>query len=82
MAKIRIEGHLLEDRYVMVCSGDNAEDASFVRDEDTGQVFVVLEHIPAEDVRGQPDANPRCFGLRVWSANAPPPSVGRVLEVA
>jgi hypothetical protein len=82
MAKIRVEGHLLEDRNVMVCSGDTAEDASFVRDADTGQVFVVLEHIPHEDVRGQPDANPRCFGLRVWNANAQLPSVGRVLEVA
>jgi hypothetical protein len=82
MAKIRVEGHLLEDRNVMVCSGDTPEDASFVRDEDTGHVFVVLEHISHEDVRGQPNANPRCFGLRVWSASAPLPGVGRVLEVA
>ena len=82
MARIRVEGHLLEDRNVMVCSGDTAEDASFVRDADTGQIFVVLEHIPHDDVRGQPNANPRCFGLRVWSASAPLPGVGRVLEVA
>ena len=82
MAKIRVEGHLLEDRNVMVCSGESPEDASWVRDSDTGQVFVVLEHIPHEDVRGQPNANPRCFGLRVWSASAPLPRVGRILEVA
>jgi len=82
MAKIRVEGHLLEERNVMVCSGESPEDASWVRDADTGQVFVVLEHIPHEDVRGQPHASPRCFGLRVWSATAPLPSVGRVLEVA
>ncbi len=85
MAKIRVEGHLLEDRNVMVCSGETrlrAEDASFVRDADTGHVFVVLEHIPHEDVRGQPNADPCCFGLRVWNATAPLPSVGRILEVA
>ncbi|MEO8901135.1 MAG: hypothetical protein ABI488_05630 [Polyangiaceae bacterium] len=82
MAKIRVEGHLLEDRNVMVCSGETPEDASWVRDSDTGHVFVVLEHIPHEDVRGQPNANPRCFALRVWSATAPLPSIGRVLEVA
>jgi hypothetical protein len=82
MAKIRVEGHLLEDRNVIVCSGDAPDDAAFVRDADTGQVFVVLEQIHHEDVRGQPHANPRCFGLRVWNANAPVPSVGRVLEVA
>ncbi len=82
MAKIRVEGHLLEDRNVMVCSGESPEDASFVRDADTGHVFVVLEHIPSEDVRGQPNASSPCFGLRVWSATAPLPSIGRVLEVA
>jgi hypothetical protein len=82
MAKIRVEGHLLEDRNVMVCSGDTPDDACFVRDADTGEVFVVLEQIPHEDVRGQPNANPRCFGLRVWSATGPLPRVGRVLEVA
>jgi hypothetical protein len=82
MAKIRVEGHLVEDRNVLVCSGDSPEDAAWVRDETTGQVFVVLEQISHEDVRGQPNATPRCFGLRVWTGGVAVPSVGRVLEVA
>jgi len=81
MAKIRVEGHLEEDRNVMVCSGETPDEVSWARDEATGQIFVVLEHIPAEDVRGQHDGNRR-FGLRLFGAPSALPRVGRILEVA
>ena len=82
MSKVRIEGHLNEDRSVMVCSGDLPEDASWARDEATGHRFVVLEHIAAEDIMGQPDDSPRYFGLRLYGGPAALPPVGRILEVA
>ena len=82
MAKIRVEGHLQEDRSVMVCSGDSPEDISWARDEDTGQTFVVLEHIAHEDVMGQPVDSRRCFGIRLFGGGAALPPVGRILEVA
>ena len=82
MSKIRVEGHLHDDHCVMVCSGDSPEDISWVRDEDTGQVFVVLEHIAHEEIWGQPEGDRRCFGLRLFGGRAPLPAVGRILEVA
>lgn len=82
MAKVRVEGHLEDDRSVMVCSGDSPEDLSWARDEDTGHVFVVLEQIAPEDVFGQSGERPRCFGIRLYGGNQPLPKVGRVLEVA
>lgn len=82
MPKIRVEGHLEEDHSVMVCSGDTPQDVSWVRDEDTGQVFAVLEHIAHEDVLGQPDDDRRCFGLRLYGGAAALPKIGRILEVA
>lgn len=82
MLKIRVEGHLHEDHSVMVCSGDSPEDVSWVRDADTGQVFVVLERIAHEDVHGPPGDNRRCFGLRLYGGAAALPAVGRILEVA
>ena len=82
MTKVRIEGHLQEDRSVLVCSGESPEDASWARDEATGHVFVVLEHIAAEDVMGQPEDNPHCFGLRLYGGPAALPPIGRILEVA
>ncbi|MET0795548.1 MAG: hypothetical protein ABW061_28775 [Polyangiaceae bacterium] len=88
MAKIRVEGHLLQDRSVLVCSGETADDVSWARDEATGQVFVVLEHIPHEDViaEEEPTAQgkdrPRYFGLRLYGGAKALPQIGRVLEVA
>jgi len=82
MSKIRVEGHLQDDHSVMVCSGVPPEDASWARDEDTGQVFVVLEHIAEEEIWGQPEGDRRCFGLRLFGGRAPLPPVGRILEVA
>ncbi len=52
------------------------------RDEDTGQVFVVLEHIAHEEIWGQAEGERRCFGLRLFGGRAPLPAVGRILEVA
>ena len=66
----------------MVCSGESPEDVSWARDESTGQVFVVLEHIAHEDVMGQPKDSPRYFGLRLYGGAAALPQVGRILEVA
>ena len=88
MSKIRVEGHLLQDHSVLVCSGESADDVSWARDEATGQVFVVLEHIAHEDViavderapRGEEP--PRYFGLRLYGGATALPTVGRVLEVA
>ena len=88
MSKVRVEGHLLQDHSVLVCSGESEGDVSWARDEATGQVFVVLEHIAHEDVisvdeppaRGQ--ERPRYFGLRLYGGAAALPTVGRVLEVA
>lgn len=82
MSKIRVEGQLLDDRSVMVCSGNSPEDVSWARDEETGHVFVVLEHIPHEDVQGQPEDDTRYFGLRLYGGAAALPAVGRILEVA
>ena len=83
MAKIRIEGHLEEDRGVLVCSGESpAQDISWARDEASGQTFVVLEHISAEDVRGQPEHSGRYFGIRLFASRDALPGVGRILEVA
>ncbi len=82
MLKIRVEGHLQEDRSVLVCSGESPEDVSWARDEATGQVFVVLEHIAHDDVMGQPRGSARCFGLRLYGGAAALPQVGRILEVA
>ena len=82
MSKVRIEGHLQEDRCVMVCSGEPPKDASWARDEATGHQFVVLEHIAAEDIMGQPEDHPRYFGLRLYGGKAALPPVGRILEVA
>ena len=82
MSKIRVEGHLNDDRSVMVCSGESPDDVSWARDEDTGQVFVVLEHISPEDVMGEPGDSRRCFGLRLFGGAAALPAVGRILEVA
>jgi len=81
MSKIRVEGHLQDDHCVMVCSGEPPQDVSWARDEDTGQVFVVLEHIAHEEIWGQPEGE-RCFGLRLFGGRAPLPPVGRILEVA
>jgi hypothetical protein len=88
MPKIRVEGHLLQDHSVLVCSGESSDEVSWARDEATGQVFVVLEHIAHEDVitddeptqRGQ--ERPRYFGLRLYGGAVALPKVGRVLEVA
>ena len=66
----------------MVCSGESPDDVSWARDQDTGHVFVVLEHISADDVLGQPEDNPRCFGLRLYGGASALPSIGRILEVA
>lgn len=89
MSKIRVEGHLLQDHSVLVCSGETSDDVSWARDEATGQVFVVLEHIAHEDVIADEEsdaraaqANPRYFGLRLYGGKAPLPKVGRILEVA
>ena len=82
MAKVRVEGHLEDDRCVMVCSGDSPDQISWARDEDTGHVFVVLEQIPPEDVFCQADERPRCFGIRLYGGNQALPTVGRILEVA
>ena len=90
MSKIRVEGHLLQDHSVLVCSGETHEDVSWARDEATGQMFVVLEHIAHEDVIAeedrdaaqQPKPSPRYFGLRLYGGKAPLPRVGRILEVA
>ena len=82
MSKIRVEGHLHDDHSVMVCSGESPEDISWARDEDTGQVFVVLEHIAHDEIRGQADGHRRCFGLRLFGGRTPLPAVGRILEVA
>ncbi len=90
MSKIRVEGHLLQDHSVLVCSGETSEDVSWARDEATGQVFVVLEHIAHEDVMVEDEldaprhaqASPRYFGLRLYGGKAPLPRVGRILEVA
>ena len=82
MPKIRVEGHLQDDHCVMVCSGDSPDDVSWARDPETGHVFVVLEHIAAEDVRGQLDDDRRCFGLRLYGGASALPKVGRILEVA
>ena len=81
MAKVRVEGHLQDDRSVMVCSGDSPDDISWARDEGTGQIFVVLEHIAPEDVMGQPEGR-RCFGIRLFGGATALPQVGRILEVA
>lgn len=82
MPKIRVEGHLHDDRSVMVCSGETPDEVSWVRDADTGQVFVVLEQIAHEDVQGPPGHDQRCFGLRLYGGAIPLPAVGRILEVA
>jgi hypothetical protein len=88
MPKIRVEGHLFQDRSVLVCSGESPEDVSWARDEASGQVFVVLEHIAHSDVFAEdaaPDQGrdrPRYFGLRLYGGAAALPKVGRVLEVA
>jgi len=88
MSKIRVEGHLLQDHSVLVCSGESSDDVSWARDETTGQVFVVLEHIAHEDVLSdeEPGAEgrerPRYFGLRLYGGAKALPTVGRVLEVA
>ncbi|MEO6599263.1 MAG: hypothetical protein ABIQ16_05280 [Polyangiaceae bacterium] len=88
MSKVRVEGHLLQDHSVLVCSGESADDVSWARDEATGQVFVVLEHIAHEDVIAVEEQEPRgaeparYFGLRLYGGAAALPSVGRVLEVA
>jgi hypothetical protein len=88
MSKIRVEGHLLQDHSVLVCSGDSAEDVSWARDEVTGQVFVVLEHIAHEDVVSdeaptlEAKDRPRYFGLRLYGGAKALPTIGRVLEVA
>jgi hypothetical protein len=66
----------------MVCSGESPEDISWARDEDTGQVFVVLEHIAHDEIWGQADGHRRCFGLRLFGGRTPLPAVGRILEVA
>ena len=88
MSKIRVEGHLLQDHSVLVCSGETADDVSWARDEATGQVFVVLEHIAHEDVLADEEPTfegqerPRYFGLRLYGGAKALPKVGRVLEVA
>ncbi len=93
MARIRVEGYLLQDHSVLVCSGESADDLSWARDEATGDVFVVLEHIAHEDVvADEGDAtldaaserkpSPRYFGLRLYGGKARLPQVGRILEVA
>ena len=83
MSKIRVEGHLYQDHSVMVCSGESPEDVSWARDADSGEVFVVLEHISADDIQGdEPSAGRRCFGLRLYGGKSALPSVGRILEVA
>ncbi len=84
MSKIRVEGQLIEDRSVVVCSGESPDDVSWARDTETGQVFVVLEHIGPDDVLGQPRGQdkPRYFGLRLFGGAAGLPKVGRILEVA
>ena len=82
MSKIRVEGHLHDDHSVMVCSGESPDDISWARDEDTGQVFVVLEHIAHDEIWGQADGHRRCFGLRLFGGRTPLPAVGRILEVA
>jgi len=88
MSKIRVEGHLLQDHAVLVCSGESAEDVSWARDEATGQVFVVLEHIAHEDVLVDEEPalegkeRPRYFGLRLYGGSKALPTVGRILEVA
>jgi hypothetical protein len=82
MPNIRVEGHLHDDHSVMVCSGDSPDDVSWARDQDTGHVFVVLERIAPEDVRGEREDNRRCFGLRLYGGAVALPQVGRILEVA
>lgn len=88
MSKIRVEGHLLQDHSVLVCSGESSDEVSWARDETTGQVFVVLEHIAHEDVltddepSAEGQARPRYFGLRLYGGAKALPTVGRVLEVA
>ncbi|MES1178987.1 MAG: hypothetical protein ABUL62_32020 [Myxococcales bacterium] len=88
MSKIRVEGHLLNDHCVLVCSGETADDVSWARDESTGQIFVVLEHIAHEDVIAEDEPvaqghdRPRYFGLRLYGGAKALPKVGRVLEVA
>jgi hypothetical protein len=82
MSKIRVEGHLHDDHCVMVCSGETPEDISWARDQDTGQVFVVLEHISPEEISGETPSDRRCFGLRLFGGRAPLPPIGRILEVA
>ena len=84
MSKVRVEGHLLEDRNVMVCSGEAPDELSWARDAETGQVFVVLEQISPDDVLGQPrdQESPRYFGLRLFGGAAALPKAGRILEVA
>ena len=82
MSKIRIEGRLEEDRNVLVCSGESPDEAFWVRDQDSGEIFVVLEKIPADDVRGQTENSGRYFGLRLFCSAAALPPVGRILEVA
>ena len=82
MSKIRVEGHLHDDRSVMVCSGESPEDISWARDEDSGQIFVVLEHIAHDEIWGQAESDRRCFGLRLFGGRTPLPAVGRILEVA
>jgi hypothetical protein len=88
MSKIRVEGHLLQDHCVLVCSGETADDVSWARDEATGQVFVVLEHIAHEDVMTDEEPlpegkeRPRYFGLRLFGGAEALPKIGRVLEVA
>jgi len=82
MSKIRVEGHLHDDRSVMVCSGESPDDIPWARDEDSGQVFVVLEHIAPDEIWGQAEGDRRCFGLRLFGGRTPLPAVGRILEVA
>ena len=82
MSKIRVEGHLHDDHSVMVCSGESPDDVSWARDEGTGQIFVVLEHIAHEEIWGQPEGQQRCFGLRLFAGRAALPAVGQTLEVA
>lgn len=83
MAKIRVEGRLEEDRGVLVCSGEDLDEGiSWARDEASGQTFVVLEHISAEDVRGQTQHSGRYFGIRLFASRDALPAVGRVLDVA